>query len=577
MIRGFLGQQRSAKYHSRTFQAFRMAFPGLPRDANRMFKTTYTPLLEFVHDVVGFDPMILVNIGIILVGLSTFLHYSWNYIYRLAQTICLSSVYVNEGDPLYRYIIRWMNDHQFQNHQFRSVKAVSAPGSTWEDEEEAVQNLIEHNVENDPDTLISYRAIAGRTRIRLEPFKGTRLFRHRGRWFLFKHGVNTRTPEVQMQNFEERGNIILQCFGSSTAPLQSLLEEAQLYNLERSKTTTTVCRAISSVREVLRWQNFSMRPSRHISTVIFDKEKKQALLRDINEYLHPHTRRWYSNHGIPYRRGYLFSGAPGTGKTSLTSALAGVFGLDIYVLSLLDPNLNESQLMRLMSEIPPRCIVLLEDVDAAGLTRPDIMDRNTNRTANLRGRHAQNGTSKTAYDEALNTAAGLSMPTQRNQAPTSVVAVSLSGLLNAIDGVSSQEGRILIMTTNSPESLDRALVRPGRVDMHISFELPGREELRELFLSMYTDTLSSKLAKQVAQRDSTAIQGQDLEPSKEDLNAMATQFADAVPEKKFSLAAAQGFLLQYKRQPREACENAARWADETLKKLEREDEERRAD
>ncbi|KAJ9392138.1 hypothetical protein DTO063F5_897 [Paecilomyces variotii] len=554
-----------------------MSFPGLPRDATRMLKTTYTPLLEFVHDVVGFDPMILVNIGIILVGLFTFLHYVGNFLYRSAQKVCLSTVRVNEEDPLYQHIMRWMTDHQFQNRQFRSVKAISTPKSTWEDGEEAVRTIVEQKFEKDSDALISYRAIAGRTPIRLEPFQGTRIFCHRGKWFLFSHEVNTKTPVVQMPNYQERGNIKLQCFGSSTAPLQSLLEAAQLHDLEKSMTTTIVYRAISNVRDIVRWQKFSARPSRDISTVIFAKEKKQALLEDINEYLHPHTRRWYANHGIPYRRGYLFSGEPGTGKTSLTSALAGVFGLDIYVLSLLDPNLNESQLMRLMSEVPSRCIVLLEDVDAAGLTRPGFTNQDTNRGANLRARNSRHGKSRSAYEDALDAAAGLPMSTQHNQAPAPGVAVSLSGLLNAIDGVSSQEGRILIMTTNSAESLDRALVRPGRVDMHISFELPGREELRELFLSMYTDTPTSKMTDQVAPRDDKSVPSQGWEPEKKDLESMAAQFAEALPEKKLSLAAAQGFLLQYKRQPREACEQAADWADVTWKKLEREDEKRRLD
>jgi chaperone BCS1 len=122
--------------------------------------------------------------------------------------------------------------------------------------------------------------------------------------------------------------------------------------------------------------------------------------------------------------GYLFSGPPGTGKTSLTAALAGVFGLDIYVLSLLDPYCNEDALVRLFSAVPSRCIVLLEDVDAAGLKRAD--DPRMNK--------------KFKEGEAVEKDTGLP--------PKPVTAISLSGLLNAIDGVSSSEGRILIMTTN---------------------------------------------------------------------------------------------------------------------------------
>jgi hypothetical protein len=55
-----------------------------------------------------------------------------------------------------------------------------------------------------------------------------------------------------------------------------------------------------------------------MSTIILDKKTKDRLLQDINDYLRPNTRKWYLDHGVPYRRGYLFSGAPGTGKAPLS-------------------------------------------------------------------------------------------------------------------------------------------------------------------------------------------------------------------------------------------------------------------
>jgi chaperone BCS1 len=82
--------------------------------------------------------------------------------------------------------------------------------------------------------------------------------------------------------------------------------------------------------------------------------------------------------------------------------------------------------MKLFSELPPHCIVLLEDVDAAGMGHRDDSDI--------------------------------------DQEDKSTSAVTLSGLLNVLDGVSSEEGRVLIMTTNHIEHLDEALIRPGRAD-----------------------------------------------------------------------------------------------------------------
>lgn len=53
--------------------------------------------------------------------------------------------------------------------------------------------------------------------------------------------------------------------------------------------------------------------------------------------------------------------------------------------------------------------------------------------------------------------------------------LSLSGLLNPLNGVSSTEGRVLITTTNHIESLDRALIRPGRVDKKALFPLADED------------------------------------------------------------------------------------------------------
>ncbi|KAK4935838.1 hypothetical protein LTR66_015408, partial [Elasticomyces elasticus] len=147
-----------------------------------------------------------------------------------------------------------------------------------------------------------------------------------------------------------------------------------------------------------------------------------------------------------------------TGKTSLASALAGVFGVDIYVLSLQDPSLNESIFQKLLSEVATRCIILLEDIDVAGMTRTPL----------------------------LSTGITVEQRLEQKSSATST-GISLSCLLNAVDGVSSQEGRILVMSTNFPESMDKALTRPGRVDVHVQFELPSREQLHDLFLSIYSD------------------------------------------------------------------------------------------
>ena len=69
--------------------------------------------------------------------------------------------------------------------------------------------------------------------------------------------------------------------------------------------------------------------------------------------------------GVPHRRGYLLYGAPGSGKTSLIHGLAGELGLDIYILSLTNQNMDDATLKSAVIALPFECIVLIEDIDVA--------------------------------------------------------------------------------------------------------------------------------------------------------------------------------------------------------------------
>jgi chaperone BCS1 len=212
-------------------------------------------------------------------------------------------------------------------------------------------------------------------------------------------------------------------------------------------------------------------------------------------------------------------------------AVAGVFGLAIYSISFADPDIIESELVRLFSTLPKTRIVLLEDIDAAGLKKRTFggweSGQNHVTTYKLSGR----------ID------------------PISHRGISLSGLLNAIDGVASHEGRALIMTANVPEALDPTLIRPGRIDMHVHFELATRSQIRELFLAMYHDpngnptTTSSSVA---------------LTDEKNPLRALADAFAATLPPDYLSLAAVRGHLLHYKHDPRKAVLGAQSWGKTML-------------
>jgi mitochondrial chaperone BCS1 len=174
---------------------------------------------------------------------------------------------------------------------------------------------------------------------------------------------------------------------------------------------------------------------RPLESVVLDGNQAVELLTDMRQFL---TRQdWYRDVGVPYRRGYLLHGPPGNGKTSVVKALASALGMDIYLLALSDPDVNDSRITALMAAVPEKNILLVEDVDCAFVRRKSDLDR-PNR-------------------------------------------LTLSGLLNALDGVAAPEGRIVVMTTNHLEKLDAALIRPGRTDVKVHFGNATTDQALRLF------------------------------------------------------------------------------------------------
>lgn len=166
------------------------------------------------------------------------------------------------------------------------------------------------------------------------------------------------------------------------------------------------------------WEEVATVSKRPLASVSLPDGLGDRLREDARCFL---TRRdWYASRGIPWRRGYLFYGPPGTGKTSLVRALASELDLNIAVLDLASERLDDGKIRALLGRLPPRTAVVVEDIDTAAP-----------------GRDAKPG------------------------------KLTLSGLLNALDGLAAGEGRLLFLTSNRPEALDAALLRPGRVDMQV--------------------------------------------------------------------------------------------------------------
>ncbi|KAF8011130.1 hypothetical protein BT93_J1676 [Corymbia citriodora subsp. variegata] len=171
-------------------------------------------------------------------------------------------------------------------------------------------------------------------------------------------------------------------------------------------------------------------------TLAMDLELKKKLIDDLERFVA--RKEYYRRVGKVWKRGYLLYGPPGTGKSSLVAAMANHLKFDIYDLELSGLRSN-ADLRSLLVNTGNQSIVVVEDIDC---------------TIKLQDRMSETQVARTNIMSACHS--------QENQ-------VTLSGFLNFIDGLWSSCGdeRIIIFTTNHVEKLDPALLRPGRMDLHI--------------------------------------------------------------------------------------------------------------
>ena len=174
-------------------------------------------------------------------------------------------------------------------------------------------------------------------------------------------------------------------------------------------------------------------------------------------------------------------------------------------------------------------------------------------------------------------------PRTVNETPKNLTSshsrISLSGLLNVIDGVASHEGRVLIMATNNLDQLDDALLRPGRIDLRVRFELVTHSQAEKLFVQMFSpldgDYQSSPFSAETKKATATATNnGHTLKSALERGNPkhsedaydqdgiveLARQLVREIPNGILSAAEIQGFLMMHKKRPADAVAQVGKWA-----------------
>ncbi|KAL3426893.1 mitochondrial chaperone bcs1 [Phlyctema vagabunda] len=433
-----------------------------------------------------------------------------------------ASISIASSDRLNREILNWLGAHILTRQGTRVLTARTETVQTdaWYPRRTKTERNDYHHEKRVP--------------IEYLPTFGTTWFIHEYRVFLIRriptthYGNVVGVPDEYAAAPEGDEPLVIMVLGRSVVPIKRFLDTCRDFAEKQREAFVTV-RANKSEYHDHAWDTTILRPIRPLETVHFDEAMKAKLVADIRNYLDPATRRFYNARGIPYRRGYLLHGPPGTGKTSLSLALAGVFNLELYLVHI--PSIREdTDLERLFTLLPPQCIVLLEDIDAVGVKR---------QLAN--GSEDEEDSDDNKMDKYIRS------------------RVTLSGLLNVLDGISSQEGRIVFMTSNMAHKLDSALVRPGRIDMMIYLGSISQRSAELMFLRMYAPNKSEGAP-------TTPDLSQDI--SAEKLQALASDFSSKIPADTFTPAELQGYLLSQRGIPARAVEEISTWVGEEMAKKE---------
>ena len=188
------------------------------------------------------------------------------------------------------------------------------------------------------------------------------------------------------------------------------------------------------------FQTLGLRNKRDIDTIYLPSKQKKVIIDDLNYFLDSKTVKKYKQLGITHKRTYLFEGVPGSGKSSFIMGLASYFGYNIAIVTF-SPKMTDNCLIRLLRILEDKeekkIFIIFEDMDCIFKERK-------------------------ANDES------------RNQ-------ITFSGILNALDGITTRDNMICFITTNYKQHLDSALIRPGRVDHIMKFDYVCKEQVLKIF------------------------------------------------------------------------------------------------
>lgn len=327
------------------------------------------------------------------------------------------SVVVSERDLLYAEVHTWLIT-TLNNKRNRAI-AVSSSRMSRDDEPVALVGSDEQTSHKPKPLTIRFNETRTRT-IKLNGYPVK---------------ISLEIPESKDNQYREPEPSKIHFVTRSHEGQAIVLRLLEKLNSQRATTRKPVLKMVGQWNG---WTTRSDLPPRTLASVSLPAEQKKRVVDDLKKFLGAEEA--YNKLAIPYHRSYMFEGPPGTGKTSLCKALAHEFNLDLWYISLSDLK-AESSLLQLLSDVGPRSILLLEDIDTIKITH----DRDS----------SAQGT------------------------------ISMGSLLNTLDGVATPHGLITMMTTNRFDILDPALTRAGRMDLIEKLDYPTLTTISDMFNHFY--------------------------------------------------------------------------------------------
>ena len=260
-----------------------------------------------------------------------------------------------------------------------------------------------------------------------------------------------RAHDVGKEGQVTRRRIVVAAKGKVMPLIREFVKEIHRQHTEHTKNTMWKQMMYHMKVKTGEWCPQSTHSTKSFDTIVLQTDVKKRIVADFRGFLS--ADKWYADIGLPYKRGYLFHGPPGTGKTSMVLAMSNESKRNIYRLDLSKMG-SDADLDKAFASMPSNCVVVLEDVDCASTVT-----------------HARGSVSSCASSCASSEA---------SQGPSNDT-FTLSALLNHMDGVGNNHGRIFVMTSNHPELLDPALIRPGRIDMSVYLGRCCADQIRQFY------------------------------------------------------------------------------------------------